>query len=160
MPNHRFKDHPNQYLFEISQPTLDDAVLVVCPKCQNMAKVTPKTENMTQLSCMHCGFNKQLSKSVNQRGFYSVNNRPTDGYFGCDLWLITPCVGEVLWAFNHPHLDFLQAYVSATLRQRQKDEQNGWSNAALSSRLPKWIKSCKNRTAILVAIDTLKAKIY
>ncbi|MDY6934102.1 MAG: hypothetical protein SVZ03_07755 [Spirochaetota bacterium] len=63
-----------------------------------------------------------------------------------------------MWAFNIRHLEFLESYVSARLREREKDERLGWHNSSLASRLPKWLKPAKNREAILKAIYELKAK--
>jgi len=83
---------------------------------------------------------------------------PTDGYFGFDLWLKTSCVGHSLWAFNIKHLEFLESYVSAKLREREEGEKFGWHNSSLASRLPKWIKSSKNREALLKALNELKSK--
>jgi hypothetical protein len=64
----------------------------------------------------------------------------------------TPCGGQTLWAYNLGHLDFIEAFVTAELRERQPDDRYGWSNRSLFSRLPKWMQSAKNREQILKAI--------
>lgn len=74
------------------------------------------------------------------------------------LWLQMPCNGHTLWAYNLKHLSFIEAYVTATDRRRSKDEY-GWSNRSLASRLPQWIRSSKNRDAILKAIQSLKQSV-
>jgi hypothetical protein len=58
----------------------------------------------------------------------------------------------VLWAYNAEHLNFLRRYVSAELRERLV-----MRNTSLASRLPKWIKSAKNRDAALKGLDRLDA---
>jgi hypothetical protein len=79
---------------------------------------------------------------------------PYDPHFGFRLWLQTRCAGEVLWAYNAEHLGFLREYVSASLRERVPN-----ANGSLASRLPKWIKSAHNRTAVLRAARRLEAKL-
>jgi hypothetical protein len=82
-----------------------------------------------------------------------------DPVFGLPLWLATPCCGEVLWAFNARHLEALEAYGLARLRERRRDADHGWSNATFTSRLPKWIKSAKNRDEVEKALRHLKGRL-
>ena len=96
------------------------------------------------LSCKHCGF---IKKGKNL--FFDI--RP-------DLQLETSCCGNKLWALNEEHLQYIENFVSAELRERVHDE-NGWHNQSLSSRLPKWIQSAKNRDEILKAVEKLKKRI-
>lgn len=156
MSNIRFKEG-REHRFTISKATETDPVLIACPKCSNKAVVIPLDEEKIRASCIECGYT--IDKSSNRRSFYWYDDNPTDGYFGFDLWLRTDCAGNSLWAFNNEHLAFLESYVSASLRERTKDEEWGWHNSSLASRLPKWIKSSKNRDALLKAINELKAKI-
>lgn len=43
---------------------------------------------------------------------------------------------EIIFSFN-----IITSYVGATLRGRAEDDELGWANSSLASRLPKWIKS-------------------
>jgi ribosomal protein S27AE len=155
MSINRFKDG-REHRFTISKPTEIDPVLIACPKCLSKAVVVPVGEEKVRASCSECGYTTE--KSSNGRSFYWHGENPTDGYFGFNLWLRTDCIGNSLWAFNKEHLTFLESYVSAKLRERTKDEELGWRNSSLASRLPKWIKSSKNRDALLKAINKLKSK--
>ena len=105
--------------------------------------------------CHTCGFSKETDGRARSFAWYSEN--PSDGYFGLDLWLQIRCVGHSLWAFNRRHLDFLEGYVSASLRERERDEY-GWRNASLGSRLPKRMTSGSNREEVLEAIRALREK--
>ncbi len=69
-----------------------------------------------------------------------------------DSLLQTPCCGHVLWAYNSRHLSFLRRYVSADLR-----EQLVVKNQSLANSLPTWIKTAKNRDAVLKGLDRLDA---
>ena len=77
-----------------------------------------------------------------------------DRVFGLPLWLQTPCAGEVLWAWNEWHLDWLERYVAADLRERTPNQ-----NRSLASRLPRWIKSAKNRDEVLKGICRLRERL-
>lgn len=72
---------------------------------------------------------------------------------GLDLWLQTPCLGRVLWAFDETHLDFLERYVAAGLREEEP------INCSLASRLPRWIKTAKHRDAVTRALSRLRATV-
>ena len=62
---------------------------------------------------------------------------------------------ETLWAYNWRHLDFIEAFVRSMQRERRRDAL-GWSNRALGSRLPRWMKSAQNRVRILACIEKLR----
>jgi hypothetical protein len=136
-----------------------DEFLVVCPKCAKMCKVTidgaddgaPAHGRVflpRKVTCVHCGFaNRWAKQSVSY-----MEGR--DWYFALPLWLQIPCCGEELWVFNERHLDFLENYVRATLRDETSNV-----NKSLISRLPSWIKSSKNREKILQALQKLRAKL-
>jgi hypothetical protein len=75
------------------------------------------------------------------------------------VWLTIPCCGELLWAYNEEHLDFIERYVSATLRERAAapaGSEVSVRNSSLASRLPSWMTAAKNRRRILAAIATLR----
>ena len=154
---------PNRYLDEgdtrldISKPTREDPTLVVCPACASKAFVLPLFEEETTVKavCPSCGFSKTTPGTSLRFNWHADN--PTDGYFGLTLWLTTRCAGHSLWAFNNRHLDLLEAYVSAQLRERGRD-QTGWRNASVASRLPRWITSASNREEVRGAIRALRKK--
>lgn len=103
-----------------------------------------------------CSFNQ--TKSNKTRSLEWHKDIPNDGYFKFDLWLQTSCCGHSLYTFTIRHLNLLEAYVKADLRERRQNE-NGWRNASVASRLPKWIKSHKNREQLIKAIGKLKEKL-
>jgi hypothetical protein len=138
---------------------LDDEFLVVCPKCSRKAKVlaseiaSEKINNKLfaprRLVCLHCAYQKNWNG-----GEISIGGG-FDWYFRLPLWLEISCCGETLWAYNLRHLEILEDYVSAKLRERTKKGRNSFL-----SKLPNWIKSAKNRREVLKAIGKLKEKSY
>ncbi|MEU6205330.1 hypothetical protein ABZ814_17315 [Micromonospora musae] len=58
----------------------------------------------------------------------------------------------MLWAYNAEHLNLLEAYVSARLRERGRDMRG----QTLVERLPAWIKDGKHRADVLAGIGRLR----
>ncbi len=154
--NERYIDN-RESRWSISMPTLEDPTLIVCPKCSGKGAVVPFSGEKLRASCANCGFSK--NQRENSHGFYWYDENPTDGYFGYNLWLQIDCGGNSLWAFNNRHLNFLVSYVNTKLRQRSNDIEWGWQNSSLISRLPKWIKSAKNRELIIKSLQALRARV-
>lgn len=156
----RFFDKREQ-TSSISVPIEGDPTLVVCPKCNDMAKIflslkQPELGYSVKVICSYCGFTKE--KETTERSFDWYGDDPTDSFFGFSLWLKTACCGHSLWAFNIRHLDLLYNYVTSELRERKQGEY-GYSNSSIVSRLPLWIKNAKNRKKLSLALSKLKQSI-
>ena len=132
----------------------DDPVLVVCPKCNSKALIFPNPEH--RCVCTKCSFIKTKPDKKLKYGFYM--DIMIDTYFGFELWLQIRCCGTSLYAFTQRHLKFIENYIEADLRERKQDEF-GWRNSSLASRLPQWIKSSKNREQLIKSIKKLKQKL-
>lgn len=150
--NERFVDSGN-YLHEIA-----DEFLVICPNCSEQAIVLfdGKTEfnpsrhlfEPRKLVCRFCGHNDSWKKKTVFAG------KNTDWYFCLPLWLQISCCGNNLWAYNYRHLELLESYAHAKLRERTKKGRNSFF-----SKLPQWITRAKNRDEILKAVGRLKEKL-
>ena len=119
-------------------------VLVVCPSCGSCARVTG-----ARGVCPSCAWTATPSR----KGF--AYGAPEDPFLDLPLWLVTDVGGETLWAFNAEHLDLLESYVSATLRERVPDR----THYTLVEKLPAWVKSAKNRDAVLAGVARLRARL-
>ncbi|MEV6241137.1 TFIIB-type zinc ribbon-containing protein [Lentzea sp. NPDC051838] len=117
-------------------------VLVKCPSCTAQAVVTS-----ARLVCPACAHTHAY-----QRTWCWDDQR-----FVPDLWLQTPCAGHTLWALNPEHLDLLESYVSATLREDPLPTVV--RRMTTLSKLPAWLKSAKNRDEVLRAIRRLRATV-
>ena len=151
--NFRFKDN-GEWLFNFGEE-----FLVICPNCKNCARVIPdfnksnlelnwsKRINSVKLTCLNCGFSKIKDKI---EVLYIGDH---DFYFQLPLWLEEKCKKDKIWAYNYRHLNFLEEYIRADIR-----EQNNDYNKSYISRLPKWIKKASNKEDILKVINKLKEK--
>lgn len=140
---------------------LIEEILVACPRCDGPAVVsavegaTPENAPFAdrRLACGSCGSCEAWPGSSGERALrWWTDGR--DPYFGARLLLTTPCAGHVLWAYNQQHLDLLEGFVAASHRQRSKVRPGGGS---LVQDLPPWLKSAKNRTAVLAACRRLRS---
>jgi len=141
--------------------SFEDEVLVVCPKCGACAKQIRTTEFDTDLKrpissrrfvCANCGLTKEGGSLILPGYRWTVDS-------GMTLWLQTPCCGETLWAFNLRHIETIEAYVRADLREQHRHPTQGWSSGSFVNRLPKWIKAGNHREEILKGVARLKKKL-
>jgi hypothetical protein len=129
-----------------------DPILVRCSRCGHPGSLrldarereSRDWQGIRRFACEKCAYAYEWKPRTIVHSVRDWNNR-------LPLLLQIPCCGEVLWAFNERHLNFLGNYASALLRERI-----GNSNASLASRLPLWIKSAKNRRAVLRGIGRLQ----
>ncbi|MEU1283894.1 hypothetical protein [Kitasatospora sp. NPDC005856] len=149
----RFTD-PGTRLHEFA-----DEVLVRCPKCGGCAVVLARLggtcehrrigdrEHTRRL--LRCGCGHAVDAFPACRTF----GGPVDPYFRLPLWLDADVRGRRLWAYNPAHLDLLESYVGAGLRERTSVP----GSLSLVARLPAWVKSAKNRDEVLRTIRRLRA---
>jgi hypothetical protein len=142
--------------------SFQDEFLVRCPSCDSCATVRRIDRDNTdgfplyRFSCTACGAAKDwCDREIIARS----DSEPRDDYFHYPLWLQSPCCGQTLWAYNLRHLEFIESFVRAELRERQPDDRYGWCNRSLFSRLPKWMQSAKNREKILKAIAKIRQSL-
>jgi hypothetical protein len=142
---------------------LMDEILAVCPRCAACARIAPKESQVIgpfaprRVVCLGCGFTREWAGQT--VGIDGAADPMRDSYFHLPLWLQTDCCGQTLWAYNHRHLTLLEGYIRATLRTREKDPAQGWSNSSFINRLPEWMIVAKHREPVLKAIAKLKARL-
>ena len=78
-------------------------------------------------------------------------------YLGFPLLLQVPTRHGVLYAYNGAHLDWIEGFVAAGLRERRIGD--GIANRSIASRLPAWVKSAKNREEVLRALGRLRRRL-
>lgn len=141
-------------------------ILVRCPRCDGQASIVsdPAAEGhghlwvRRRLVCRGCGRTDawEAPRIPGSAGRSLPRfTGPGDPYFGLPLWLSMGCRGRLLWAYNAEHLELLESYASAGLRER------GLVSGSMSmvERLPKWIKIARNRTEVVRVIRRMKMSL-
>ena len=146
--SHRFQDQ-NHRLSDFR-----DHVDVVCPGCGKKATAKADHEKKeVRLYCLHCGYSKIAGTAVEVVGIQGHLVMAAHHYFEAELWYTAPFKNEEFVAFNREHLDYLEAYISATLREH-KDR----THFTLLEKLPRFYHEAKNRDTLLKLIAKLKNK--
>jgi hypothetical protein len=149
----RFRD-PTTWLYDLAADDVD----VVCPRCAGRAIVAAQRlegrgtlDWPRRLTCPSCAYAALWAAQT--RG--SVWGGPVDPFFRRPLWLRTRWRAHIVWAFNRRHLEILEGFVGADLRERGP----GGRSSTMISQLPAWMKSAKNRKGLLVALGRLRRKL-
>ncbi|GGM79811.1 hypothetical protein GCM10011609_14510 [Lentzea pudingi] len=116
-------------------------VLVACPSCAAQAVAT--ADRLVCPTCAH-------TRPYNRVWCWDATS------YVPDLWLTTPCADHTLWALNTAHLDVLESYVSATLRE--DPDPSSVRRMTILAKLPAWLKSAKHRDEVLRAIRRLRTR--
>jgi ribosomal protein S27AE len=119
--------------------------VVMCPECNRYVGTYRSDLRVLRLRCRGCGWVKEPTVSDSW-------GKPKRQKWA-RLWLEVDFRGERLWAVNEEHLDFLESYVAAGVRETSP------FNSTIASRLPAWIKSGKNREDLLRALAKLRTRL-
>ena len=149
MPEKRMQVREHLTVYQFMPP--DHPILIECEKCGDCATlrkfVFPRDRKLVlrlgECSCLHCGHQW---------------NMPADADFVTrgPLWLKMLCHGNVLWILNRPHLEFMEQFIGAELREERMEER---SSRRLSSALPLWMLAAKNRKDVMRCMGKLRQKL-
>ena len=145
--------------------------LVHCPRCGERATVgAGRGRSPSRLVCTSCGllrdgtaslaYDGTVSQTLGRRGPWRRDRTPRLHWPApyCEayaLWLReTCCGGQVLWASNAAHLEYLRSYVAADLREGKRAP-----NKTLQHYLPAWLKDAKHRDEVLRALDRMAQRL-
>jgi hypothetical protein len=134
-------------------------VSVKCRECHQ--KITRHAEvdgrfSKLKVTCEHCGDSCMYDATLSRH--YLHDGLMCDPVFGLPLWLQKPFGDDVFWAYHFEHLELLEQYVRAKLRERGIHNK-GSKNSLMFSRLPDFIKRARNREGILRLIGELRGKV-
>lgn len=77
----------------------------------------------------------------------------SDYWFGLPLFLKLGVGRNLLWAHNAHHIDLLENWLKADLRERSLSPYY----MTMTARLPRWMKAAGNRKPVLRALSKLRA---
>jgi hypothetical protein len=160
-PAARFRDHDRPLA------AYSDLIYVVCPGCTSRAVIVPRPGlpelryyselqfRPRRLTCSSCGIARDWTAQQRNNALVGVAiGGPDDPFFRLPLWLQTPCCGELLWAYNERHLDALETYIAAQLRERST-----YPTMGMFAKLPAWMKTGRHRPQLLRAINHLRTQL-
>jgi transcription elongation factor Elf1 len=141
---------PNQ------QPIYSLSVNQYCPACDHRVEHTiPQVRQKVafiRLRCPYCQHTSRFTPRYEQQfSHLEYYGDASDSHFRYPLWLQGRIGKDVFWAYNHEHLNHLEAYIAAGLRGRQS-----LTYTTMVEKLPAFIKSAKNREALLTLITKLR----
>ncbi len=134
-----------------------------CPECGkritvNINKVTQKKQSM-KIPCKNCGFTESyIPKYVKREIIYGDIKNGKERFFNADLWLKKEYRGNLFWATNYKHLEYLKEYIQAKIRISDYSYIDFHWNMTMVAKLPQFIKSGKNRESLLKIIQQLENK--
>lgn len=133
-------------------------VSVKCRECRHLitrrAEADPRFTTL-MVTCEHCGDKCAYEATISKHPIH--NGLMCDPVFGLPLWLQKSFGDDLFWAYHTEHLQLIEQYVRAKLRERNIHHK-GTRNSLMFSRLPEFIKSAKNREGILKLIHELQVK--
>lgn len=107
-----------------------------------------------KVKCQSCGQTREYKPTITTiRLIYKDYGYATDPHYGLPLWLQGDIKGDIFWAYNYEHLNYIKRYVAAKIRERASP-----GYMSLIARLPDFIKSAKNREKLLKLIEKLELK--
>ena len=108
-----------------------------------------------RVTCGHCGYVLESTADTPRLTWWSIPQDGREAAFGLELWLTLECCGgNVLWALNEPHVDYLERLVASTQRDQEFPSPSG--NRGLAYKLPKWMQVASNREELLRATRRLR----
>ena len=116
--------------------------------------IVNKKKETIAVKCEKCGNTENYrTRNIPQEWKFESDGQPCDSYFGLPLWLIDNFRGNIFWALNYDHLEYLKNYITADIRER--NNRIGWT---MVEKLPEWMKSGKNRIKLTKVITDLEKK--
>ena len=129
-----------------------------CAKCGHQYVLVETTfENAYKVKSETARSECPRCRAENEIPLTFTNAKPLDyaidPVFGLELSLKEPTRYGTVWVYGSTHLKELKLYISAQLRER-----NG-TKGSYFTRMPKWLKSTKNRSLILSSLSKLEKRL-
>jgi len=129
--------------------------------CNNVEKVKYESQLLNEkpqkikIKCRSCNQIKEFVPKIEEvyMCFKTDENNVREWCFDAELWFQKTVRGNVFWAYNEAHIDYLEGYIAAGLRERNS-QCNGGKTMVAS--LPKFVKDARNRDKLLKVITEWK----
>ena len=155
-PSQRFRDDGRSHFSYL------DEILVTCPKCAAAGHVVPSGVSRAHSKIPAFAPRRFQCSACHHRveshgGIVTFGTDGRDPYLRLPLRLQARTRHGVLYAYGRAHLDWIEAFVAAPLRERRVE--HGSANRSITSRLPLWVKASKNREEVLRALGRLRRRL-
>jgi hypothetical protein len=92
--------------------------------------------------CPHCNFREEVKPKIHE---IKIESKPENGlvrdkWYNLPLWFQKEVGDNIFWAYNMNHINYLERYIEAGLRERNSKVNY---NSSLVAHLPKFVKSAK-----------------
>ncbi|MDP5200538.1 hypothetical protein [Flavobacterium sp. DG2-3] len=110
---------------------------------------------MYKTKCPHCDFQEEWkTKSYRIKEESKLDTGLVkDVWYNLSLWFQKEFDGSIFWAYNLDHIDYLERYIGADLRERNSKANY---TSSLVARLPQFVKAAKNREKLLKILKKWK----
>lgn len=134
----------------------------ICQHCRRHYRIGLKTVppyKVINVTCLHCGHTMpgtvNISSAPAQLGHKIVRGR--EPFFGLELWFVTALQGQLVWALNREHLNWMIEFIGASLRVRPCGCNNLPAPLKTQSdHMPAFIKSARNRQRLVQLLTRLQ----
>lgn len=117
-----------------------------------------------RIACGACGAIRSWPPTGKKAGPKTVRldaHGGVDPYLGEPLWLQTPCRGHLLWAWNGRHLDELERWIGADLRERTRTPGPAATDRheTMLESLPDWMTAAAARDDVMQGLARLRSRL-
>lgn len=107
-----------------------------------------------QVKCPHCSFHEEIKPTISRiRKEPKKDGLVREPWHNLLLWFQKEVDNNIFWAYNLDHIDYLERYVQAGLRERNSKANY---TSSLVARLPQFVKAAKNREKLLKILKKWK----
>ena len=126
------------------------SIKTFCNNCGEKIKfsqIVNERKDYINIRCNACNASHKFEPKISEyNSFYVIIEK-----YG--LWYTENFRGNHFWAYNDDHLKYIENYIKAGLRQRHNR-----LGVTLVERLPKFVKSAKNRNDLIKLIEKMRKK--
>ncbi|UUF12691.1 MULTISPECIES: hypothetical protein [Flavobacterium] len=132
---------------------------IYCSKCFEKFEFESRAFKIKPLiyktRCPHCNFQEEVKPKINE---IKIESKLDDGlvrdtWYNLPLWFQKEIDGNIFWAYNQDHIDYLERYIQAGLRERNSKVNY---TSSLVAHLPQFVKAAKNREKLLKILKKWK----
>lgn len=147
--------------YSIKERTVKYRAYVDTYCCNNEDKIKFESQLLNEkpdkikLKCAVCNEVKEFKPKIIEVpfAFDTDDSVARENYFNAELWYQKEFDKSIFWAYNQEHIDYLEKYIKADLRERNN---NRGYHMTMVSRLPQFVKEAKNREKLLKILEKWK----